>query len=140
MNRNKSEEIFNIAGKIMPGGVNSPVRSFMEIGITPPVISRSEGSYLYDVDGNKYFDFCNSWGVHILGHGYSSVIDSVEKTLRNGVSYGACAEIEYKIAQKIVSCFPSMEKIRFCKFGNRGCDERYQACQSLYRTEKNCKI
>lgn len=117
MNRNKSEEIFNIAKKIMPGGVNSPVRSFREIGITPPIISRSEGSYLYDVDGNKYLDFCNSWGVHILGHGYSDVIASVEKALRNGVSYGACAEIEYKMAQKVVSSFPSMEKIRFVSSG-----------------------
>ncbi|MEI6056591.1 MAG: glutamate-1-semialdehyde 2,1-aminomutase [Lentisphaerota bacterium] len=117
MNRNKSEEIFNLAKKVMPGGVNSPVRSFREIGISPPIISRSESSYLFDVDGNKYLDFCNSWGVHILGHGHPNVIDAVDKTLRNGVSYGACAEIEYKMAQKIVSCFPSMEKVRFVSSG-----------------------
>lgn len=117
MKRTRSEEIFNIAQKVMPGGVNSPVRSFREIGITPPIISRSEGSYLYDVDGNKYLDFCNSWGVHILGHGYLDVIDAVEKALRNGVSYGACAEIEYRMAQKVISCFPSMDKIRFVSSG-----------------------
>lgn len=117
MKRAGSEKIFDIARKLMPGGVNSPVRSFKEIGITPPIISRSANSYLYDVDGNEYLDFCNSWGVHILGHGYSCVINAVVEALRNGVSFGACAEIEYKMAQKIISCFPSMEKIRFVSSG-----------------------
>jgi len=131
MKRTKSEEIFNLAKKSCKAELMVRFCSFTEIGITPPIISRSEGSYLYDVDGNKYLDFCNSWGVHILGHGYKDVIDSVCKTLRSGVSYGACAEVEYLMAQKIVSCFPSMDKIRFVSSGR-------EAVMSAIRLARAC--
>ena len=117
MNRKKSEVLFNKALKLMPGGVNSPVRSFMEIGICPPVITKSNGAYFYDADGNKYLDFCNSWGVHIIGHGYPLVLDAVRNSLANGFSYGACSEIEIFVAERIISSFPSIEKIRFVSSG-----------------------
>ncbi|HBM16858.1 MAG TPA: glutamate-1-semialdehyde-2,1-aminomutase [Lentisphaeria bacterium] len=117
MSRIKSEKIFNKALKYLPGGVNSPVRSFREIGICPPVIARAEGAYLYDVDDNAYLDFCNSWGVHILGHGYPSVLETVKRSLNDGFSYGACSEIEVRMAERVISSFLSMEKVRFVSSG-----------------------
>ena len=90
----RSEEIFQKAVKLIPGGVNSPVRAFGSIGGTPRFIERADGAWMYDVDGNRYLDFVNSWGPMILGHNHPAIRESVVKACEKGLSYGAATEKE----------------------------------------------
>lgn len=113
----KSQIAFEEARKILPGGVNSPVRSFKSIGRTPLFIAKGQGSYLWDIDENKYIDYCLSWGSLILGHAYSSVINKVSRIIQNGTSYGAPTLAETELATLISGTIPSIEKIRFVNSG-----------------------
>jgi glutamate-1-semialdehyde 2,1-aminomutase len=90
----RSEELFELAQKRIPGGVNSPVRAFKGVGGTPVFFKRGEGAYVFDEDGNRYIDFVNSWGPLILGHSAPTVIEAVQKQLVDGLSFGAPTEIE----------------------------------------------
>jgi glutamate-1-semialdehyde 2,1-aminomutase len=101
----------------MPGGVNSPVRAFKSVGGAPRFIDRGEGAYLYDVDGNRYLDFCNSWGPLILGHANPEVIAAVMAQLPRGMSYGAATELECQLAEFIVNAVEPVESIRFVSSG-----------------------
>lgn len=85
----KSEELFERAGKLMPGGVNSPVRAFRSVGRTPFFVEKAKGAYLYDADGNRYLDYVCSWGPGILGHAVPSVVEAVQKACENGLTFGA---------------------------------------------------
>ena len=89
MNHQLSEKLFAEAKTLMPGGVNSPVRAFSNVGATPPFIKRAKGSHIYDVDGNDYIDYVGSWGPMLLGHAHDSVIKAVADTAQNGLSFGA---------------------------------------------------
>lgn len=117
MNREKSQQIFERARQLMPGGVNSPARAFGGVGGTPIVIDRAEGAYLYDVDGNRYIDYIGSWGPMVLGHSHSVVVAAIEAVVPNGTSFGAPTVAENELAELIINAFPSIEKVRFVNSG-----------------------
>ncbi len=117
MNRSRSEAIFAAAQKLIPGGVNSPVRAFRSVGGTPPFIARGEGSRIYDVDGNEYIDYVLSWGPLILGHRPPQVIEALREVLEIGTSFGAPTEREVELAALIHECVPSIEMLRLVSSG-----------------------
>jgi len=114
---NKSKTLFTKAKKLMPGGVNSPVRAFGAVGGTPRFVKRAKGTYLWDADGKRYFDFCGSWGPMILGHAYPKVVRAIQKQAAQGTSYGTSTENEIVLAELIQEAFPSMEKLRLVSSG-----------------------
>ncbi|MBI2967684.1 MAG: glutamate-1-semialdehyde 2,1-aminomutase [Bacteroidetes bacterium] len=113
----KSEKLFQKALTLLPGGVNSPVRSFKSVGTAPVVISDAAGSKIYDVDGNSYIDYVMSWGPLILGHAHREVIAAISKTAKKGTSYGALTEIEIQLAALVRKMMPSVEMMRFVNSG-----------------------
>lgn len=117
MNLSHSAELLERARKIIPGGVNSPVRAFRGVGGTPPFIVRGEGSRIYDADGNSYIDYVGSWGPLILGHRRASVLEALRKVLEIGTSFGAPTEREIELAEKIRAVIPSMEMVRLVNSG-----------------------
>lgn len=117
MNHAKSIEAFNHAKESIPGGVSSPVRAFSSVGGTPPFIQRGQGAYMYDIDGNRYIDFVQSWGPLILGHGDEDVINAVTNVVRDGLSFGAPTELETQLADEIVDLFGHIDKVRFVNSG-----------------------
>lgn len=117
MNYNKSKELFKQAQKLMPGGVNSPVRAFKSVGESPLVLVKGTGAYVFDVDGNKYIDYCASWGPLILGHSHPSVISEIQKTAAKGTSFGAPNPLENELADLVLDAVQSIEKIRFVNSG-----------------------
>ena len=117
MDRRRSEALFARAQKLIPGGVNSPVRAFRSVGGTPPFIARGEGSKIYDVDGNEYIDYVLSWGPLILGHRPQIVTDALREVLEIGTSFGAPTEREVELAELIRECVPSIEMVRLVSSG-----------------------
>ncbi|MDF1544981.1 MAG: glutamate-1-semialdehyde 2,1-aminomutase [bacterium] len=113
----KSEKIFNLSKRVIPGGVNSPVRAFKSVGGVPRVIDRGEAGYLFDIDGNRYLDFCSSWGPLILGHADPDVVRAVSNQCSKGMTFGATTELELQLAEFIVSQVEPVEKIRFVSSG-----------------------
>lgn len=113
----KSITLFEKAKTLFPGGVNSPVRAFKSVGGTPVFIEKGKGSHIWDADGNEYIDYCASWGPLILGHANDVVLNSVEKTMRNGTSFGAPTRLENELAELILSNNPFIQKIRFVSSG-----------------------
>ena len=112
-----SQQLFNHAQEIIPGGVNSPVRAFNGVGGTPCFIKRAEGAYIYDADDNAYIDYVGSWGPMILGHNHPAILDAVIKTAQNGLSFGAPTALEITMAEKVKALVPSMEKLRMVSSG-----------------------
>jgi glutamate-1-semialdehyde 2,1-aminomutase len=117
METEKSEKLFKKAQKLIPGGVNSPVRAFGGVGGTPRFISRAEGAAVWDVDGNRYIDYVLSWGPLILGHAHPSVVEALQEIVQKGTSYGAPTELENELAQLVINTVPSIEMIRFVNSG-----------------------
>src|SRR6516164_2596946 len=117
MNRARSEQAFQRACKLIPGGVNSPARAFGAVGGQPVFIARGEGPYLFDLDGNRYLDYVGSWGPLILGHAHPRVVAAAEQALRRGASFGAPTELETELAELIVQCVPSIEMVRMVSSG-----------------------
>src|SRR5579872_709117 len=117
MDRCRSEALFARAQKLIPGGVNSPVRAFRSVGGTPPFIARGDGSKIYDVDGNEYIDYVLSWGPLILGHSFPPVMDALREVLAIGTSFGAPTEREVELAELIRACVPSIEMVRLVNSG-----------------------
>lgn len=112
-----SSSLFQQAQRLIPGGVNSPVRAFKGVGGEPIFFKQGSGAYLTDVDNNKYIDYVGSWGPLILGHCHPKVIEAVNSVLHSGMSFGAPTEIEVLLAQKITSLVPSIEKVRMVNSG-----------------------
>lgn len=112
-----SERLFDRAQRVLPGGVNSPVRAFTSVGGTPRFMSRGEGPYLVDADGNRYLDLVLSWGPLILGHAHPEVLAAVIETARRGTTFGAPTELEVRLAERVVATFPSLELVRFVSSG-----------------------
>jgi len=108
----KSELLFEQALKVIPGGVNSPVRAFNGVGGTPIFIDRAEGACLIDVDGNSYIDYVGSWGPMICGHANPEIIDAVCAAAHKGLSFGAPTQLEIELAEKICSTLPSLDLVR----------------------------
>ncbi|MFH1718941.1 MAG: glutamate-1-semialdehyde 2,1-aminomutase [Planctomycetota bacterium] len=113
----KSKKLFQDAMKVIPGGVNSPVRAFKAVGPNPIFIDKAKGAYLYDADGNKYIDYCLSWGPMILGHAQPKVLDQVRKVMAKGTSFGIPTELETHLAKMIVQAIDSVEKVRLVSSG-----------------------
>ena len=113
----KSEKAFDEAKRYMPGGVNSPVRSYRSVGSNPPFISSASGSRIYDIDNNEYIDYVLSWGPMILGHANPEVVASLQETIPRGTSYGAPTLLETELAKKIQAFMPSMEMVRLVNSG-----------------------
>lgn len=114
---NKSKELMAFACSLTPGGVHSPVRAFKAVGGVPRFIERGEGAYLFDVDGNRYLDFCCSWGPLILGHADPDVVAAVREQVGRGMTFGASTELEYNLARFIVDRIEPVESIRFVSSG-----------------------
>ncbi len=112
-----NEALFQRAQKVIPGGVNSPVRAFRAVGGTPRFIARAEGAYMYDAEGQRYIDYIGSWGPMILGHGHPAVLDAVQKAALDGFSFGAPTEREVELAEEILKLVPSMEQVRMVSSG-----------------------
>ena len=121
MNYQRSSALFTEAQKVIPGGVNSPVRAFTAVGGTPVFVEKAKGAYLYDVDGNKLIDYINSWGPMILGHAHEPVVSAVIDKAKKGTSFGMPTEIETEIAALAVSMVPNIDKIRFVNSGTEAC-------------------
>ena len=117
MNTTSSQQAFEEAQKLIPGGVNSPVRAFKSVGGTPLFISEGEGAYLKDIDGNKYVDFVQSWGPLLFGHRDESIEAAVIDAVRHGLSFGAPTQAETNLAELVVSFFDSIDKVRFVSSG-----------------------
>jgi glutamate-1-semialdehyde 2,1-aminomutase len=116
-NRPRSAALFEQAQRLIPGGVNSPVRAFKSVGLQPPFIQRAAGSRVYDADGNAYIDYVGSWGPMILGHAHPQVVAAVQQAAAGGCSFGAPTELEVRMAQLIVDAFPSMDMVRMVNSG-----------------------
>ncbi len=117
MKNEKSKTLFEEAQKVIPGGVNSPVRAFKSVGGTPLFIERGEGSRFWDADGNEYIDYIGSWGPHLFGHNPPFLVEAVSDALKRGTSFGAPTELEVKIAELIVEMLPSIEMVRMVNSG-----------------------
>ena len=121
MSHSKSEILFGRAKESIPGGVNSPVRSFNSVGGSPVFIKNAKGAYLYDVDGNKYIDMIASWGPMILGHADKKVINAIKKAVKNSTSYGAPTLLEIQMAELIKSMCPNIDMVRMVSSGTEAC-------------------
>jgi glutamate-1-semialdehyde 2,1-aminomutase len=110
-------QLFQRAQKVIPGGVNSPVRAFKAVGGTPRFVSRAQGAYFWDANGKRHIDYIGSWGPMILGHGHPTVVDAVQKAILDGFSFGAPTEREVELAEEILSLLPSMDMIRLVSSG-----------------------
>ena len=113
----KSREIFKQAKRLLPGGVNSPVRSFSSVGGEPFFVKKAKGAYLTDEDGKKYIDYIGSWGAQILGHCDSRIVKIISQTIREGITYGIPCKKEVAIAKKITDIYPSISKVRMVNSG-----------------------
>ena len=115
--RVKSEQLFKQACRLIPKGVNSPVRAFGNVGGTPVFVERGEGAYIFDADGNRYVDYCQSWGASILGHAHRRVVEAICKQAERGTSFGIPTELEVRLADFILDKFKRAEMIRFVSSG-----------------------
>jgi len=136
----RSSELFASAQKVIPGGVNSPVRAFKAVGGDPIFIKKAEGAYLYDEDGNKLIDYINSWGPLILGHAHKPVIDAVIDIAKKGTSFGTPTEIETKIAELAVKMVPNIDKIRMVNSGTEATMSAVRLARGFTGKEKIIKF
>ena len=140
MRYNRSSALFAQAKKVIPGGVNSPVRAFKAVGGTPIFIKEAKGAYLFDEDGHRYIDFISSWGPLILGHGYKPVVEAVQKQADKGTSYGIPTALETKIAELATSMAPNIDKIRFVNSGTEACMSAVRVARGYTSREKIIKF
>lgn len=115
--RTRSSQLQQRAEAYFPGGVNSPVRAFRAVGGNPPFIASAAGAYLNDADGNRYIDYFGSWGPMILGHAFPPVVEAIQQAATRSASYGASTGVEADLAERIVACYPAIEKLRFVSSG-----------------------
>ena len=109
--------LFERAQRTIPGGVNSPVRAFRAVGGTPRFISKAQGAYIWDAEGQQYIDYIGSWGPMIVGHGHPEVLEAVQKAVVDGFSFGAPTEREIELAEEILKLVPSAEQVRLVSSG-----------------------
>ncbi len=113
----RSDALFERSRRLLPGGVNSPVRAFGAVGGTPRFVARADGAHVWDADGNRYLDLVGSWGPMILGHRHPQVVAAIEGALAHGTSFGAPTEAELLLAERVVDRYPSVERLRFVSSG-----------------------
>lgn len=136
----RSSELFVAANKVIPGGVNSPVRAFKGVGGTPIFVKEAKGAYLYDEDGNRLIDYINSWGPMILGHAYEPVVQAVIEKAKKGTSFGMPTELETQIATLAVSMIPNIDKIRFVNSGTEACMSAIRLARGYTHRDKIIKF
>ena len=136
----KSEQLYERACKRMPGGVNSPVRSFRSVGKTPFFVEKAAGAFLIDVDHNRYLDYVCSWGPGILGHAHPAVIEAVRRACEKGLTYGAPTEKEVELAELVNECVPSMEMMRLVSSGTEACMSAIRAARGFTGRDKIIKF
>jgi len=136
----RSSQLFIEAEKVIPGGVNSPVRAFKGVGGTPIFAKSAKGAYLYDEDDNRLIDYINSWGPMILGHAFPPVVDAVIERAKNGTSFGMPTELETKIAALAISMVPNIDKIRFVNSGTEACMSAIRLARGFTKRDKIIKF
>lgn len=136
----RSSALFAEAEKVIPGGVNSPVRAFKSVGGTPIFAKSAKGAYVFDEDGNRFIDYINSWGPMILGHAYEPVVKAVIEKAKLGTSFGMPTEIETKIAELAVSMVPNIDKIRFVNSGTEACMSAVRLARGYTKRDKIIKF
>ena len=136
----RSSALFAEAEKVIPGGVNSPVRAFKAVGGTPIFVKEAKGAYLYDEDGNQLIDYIASWGPMILGHAHEPVVNAIIEKAKKGTSFGTPTEIETKIAELAVSMVPNIDKIRFVNSGTEACMSAVRLARGYTKREKIIKF
>nr|WP_315174152.1 glutamate-1-semialdehyde 2,1-aminomutase [uncultured Flavobacterium sp.] len=136
----RSSQLFAEAEKVIPGGVNSPVRAFKAVGGTPIFVQRAQGAYLYDEDGNRLIDYINSWGPMILGHAYEPVVEALTERAKLGTSFGMPTELETKIAALAVDMVPNIDKIRFVNSGTEACMSAIRLARGFTKRDKIIKF
>jgi len=136
----RSSQLFAEAEKVIPGGVNSPVRAFKAVGGTPIFVKSAKGAYLYDEDGNKLIDYINSWGPMVLGHAYQPVVDAIIEKAKLGTSFGMPTELETQIAALAVSMVPNIDKIRFVNSGTEACMSAIRLARGFTKRDKIIKF
>ncbi len=136
----RSSQLFADAEKVIPGGVNSPVRAFKGVGGTPIFVKSAKGAYLYDEDGSQLIDYINSWGPMILGHAFQPVIDAITERAKLGTSFGMPTELETKIAELAVSMVPNIDKIRFVNSGTEACMSAIRLARGFTGRDKIIKF
>ena len=136
----RSSQLFAEAEKVIPGGVNSPVRAFKYVGGTPIFVKSAKGAYLFDEDGNRLVDYINSWGPMILGHAHEPVVNAVIEKAKLGTSFGMPTEIETEIAQLAVAMVPNIDKIRFVNSGTEACMSAVRLARGFTERDKIIKF
>lgn len=136
----KSKKLFEKSQQYIPGGVNSPVRAFQSVGGTPIFIEKAKGAYLFDVDGNSYIDYINSWGPAILGHAPEIVIETLQKQIHKGLGFGTPTELEYEMAKLITEIVPSIEVIRMVNSGTEATMSAIRAARGYTGKNKIIKF
>jgi glutamate-1-semialdehyde 2,1-aminomutase len=117
----RSEELFEEAARVIPGGVNSPVRAYRAVGGTPRFVVRGEGAWIEDADGRRYVDYVQSWGALLFGHARREIVEAAVDAARRGTSFGAPTELEVRLAERIVAMVPSVEQVRLVSSGTEAC-------------------
>jgi glutamate-1-semialdehyde 2,1-aminomutase len=138
--RSKSETVANRLASLLPGGVNSPVRSFSNLLKIPLIAERGEKEYLFDIDGNKYIDFIGSWGAFLHGHNHPAIREAIEKQLVKGIGFGLSTEAEERIAEHVVRRVPSIEKIRFLTSGTEATMTAIRLARAFTKKKKVVKF
>jgi glutamate-1-semialdehyde 2,1-aminomutase len=136
----RSSQLFAEAEKVIPGGVNSPVRAFKSVGGTPIFVKSAQGAYLYDEDGNRLIDYINSWGPMILGHAFPPVVDAVIEKAKLGTSFGMPTALETEIAALAVAMVPNIDKIRFVNSGTEACMSAIRLARGYTQKDKIIKF
>ena len=136
----KSKELFQKATKLMPGGVNSPVRAFRAVGGEPVFMASGKGSRMTDVDGNSYLDYVGSWGPLILGHCHPEVVQALERDVHTGTSFGACTPAEVELAEEILKAYPSMDRVRLVNSGTEATLSALRVARAATGREKVLKF
>ena len=140
MNIVQSEKLFQKACKVMPGGVNSPVRAFKSVGGNPLFVKKASGSKIWDVDGNKYIDYVASWGPLIFGHAHPQIVDALKRQAELGTSYGASTELEIELAEQVVSLVPSLEIVRMVNSGTEAVMSAIRLARGVTERDKIVKF
>src|SRR5574337_1502942 len=136
----RSKALFEEATRLLPGGVNSPVRAFRAVGGDPVVVERAQGCRLYDVDGHSYIDYIGSWGPMIVGHAHPAVVKAIQEAAAQGVSYGAPTTWETMLARMVVEAIPSIELIRFVNSGTEATMSAIRLARGVTKRDRIIKF
>ena len=136
----RSSALFQEANKVIPGGVNSPVRAFKSVGGTPVFVKEAKGAYLHTEDGHRLIDYISSWGPLLFGHAYEPVLAAVTERAKKGTSFGMPTELETQLAQKVVSMVPNIDKVRFVNSGTEACMSGVRLARGFTGREKLIKF